>query len=248
MAVSSTRFRNRPEPASCARGASLCAAVAPVEALVEALVEASAPVGAAVPWGYVPPFGTTSCLYEGPWHIHVPLGTYPHGTASFVNVQVMAPIVEADTYDAAPPPSSLWRSSLFRESKIEPDSRVPRRAAGESKRCPERAEGRCSAALGVERHMDVPRSRTEAGRRRERRPPVRQNGGPLRSRRTITLLEQTPAPSKPTHHNAPGDAPSEAFGTRSRPTRPALPRRRHATPAAPAAPPRPAHRRCAGPD
>ena len=87
MAVSSTRFRNRPEPASCARGASLCAAVAPVEALaealVEALVEASAPEGAAVPWGYVPPFGTTSCPYSGPWHIHVPLGTYPQGTASF---------------------------------------------------------------------------------------------------------------------------------------------------------------------
>ena len=53
-------------------------------------VEASAPVGAAVPWGYVPPFGTTSCLYEGPWHIHVPLGPYHQGTASFVGLEVAA--------------------------------------------------------------------------------------------------------------------------------------------------------------
>ena len=46
-------------------------------------VQALAPCGAAVPWGYAPPLGTTSCLYSGPWHIHVPLGTYPQGTASF---------------------------------------------------------------------------------------------------------------------------------------------------------------------
>ena len=151
-----------------------------------------------MPWGYVPPFGTTSCLYEGPWHVHVPLGTYPQGTASFANVKVVASIAktpQARRVAITVEPSSYPRSSVFRESSIRPESRVPRRAGARSKHCPQRAEGRRSAALGVERHMEVPRSRTEAGRRRERRPPVRQNGGPLRSRRNRTLLKKTTAPS-----------------------------------------------------
>ena len=49
-------------------------------------VEASASDGAAAPWAYVPPFGTTSCLYEGPWHIHVPLGPFPQATTDFRGV------------------------------------------------------------------------------------------------------------------------------------------------------------------
>ena len=114
------------------------------------------------------------------------------GTASFANVQVVASIRKADAREAVLPPPNRRAacglpSSVFRESSIRPDSCVPGRAAARSKRCPERAEGRCSAALGVERHMDVPRSRTEAGRRRERRPPVRHNSGPFRSRRKTTL-------------------------------------------------------------
>ena len=41
-----------------------------------------APDGAAVPRGYGLPLGTASCLYEGPWHIPVPLAPYPRGTAA----------------------------------------------------------------------------------------------------------------------------------------------------------------------
>ena len=44
----------------------------------------------AVAAGYGPPFGTTSCLYEGPWHIHVPLGPYPAATTAFGHVGVCA--------------------------------------------------------------------------------------------------------------------------------------------------------------
>src|SRR5690606_21653701 len=40
-------------------------------------------MGAAVPRGHGPPLGTTSCLYSGPWHNHVPLGPCPRGTTSF---------------------------------------------------------------------------------------------------------------------------------------------------------------------
>ena len=65
----------------------------------------------------VPPFGTTSCLYEGPWHIHVPLGTYPQGTASFANMQVVASLVKAGLARrraATVEPSSHPRPSVFR--------------------------------------------------------------------------------------------------------------------------------------
>ena len=148
-------------------------------------VQALAPCGAAIPWGYVPPFGTTSCLYEGPWHIHVPLGTYPQGTASFREPEGRGFDRKsrlARRRTTAVERSSHSRSSVFRASRGATAGWLPRQTAGRSKRCPARAGGRCSAARGVERHMDVPRSRTEAGRRRERRPPVRQNGGPFRSR------------------------------------------------------------------
>ena len=37
----------------------------------------------AVTQGDGPPFGTTSCLYSGPWHIPVPLGPSPCATTAF---------------------------------------------------------------------------------------------------------------------------------------------------------------------
>ena len=36
-----------------------------------------------MPCGYGLPLGTASCLYEGPWHIHVPLAPYPGTRKSY---------------------------------------------------------------------------------------------------------------------------------------------------------------------
>src|SRR5690606_36024493 len=42
--------------------------------------------GAAVPRGHGPPLGTTSCLYSGPWHVHVPLGPCPRARRPSVHL------------------------------------------------------------------------------------------------------------------------------------------------------------------
>ena len=106
-------------------------------------LKAPASDGAAAPWGQGPPFGTTSCLYSGPWHVPVPLGPCPPGTTAPANVQTMASITKWTPTFAEDAVLSPWGSS---------------------------GTWRCRA-----REM-------RHGRRSERRPPWRQNGGPHRSR------------------------------------------------------------------
>ena len=133
------------------------------------LVGASASEGAAAPRGHGPPFGTTSCLYEGPWHIHVPLGPWPRGTASSACLKVAASVADSGRRRASGAgPQSVTSVHMATEKRgvmraTPPVALRVRAVQGRAKPCARRAEGGRPVAMGVERHRDVPRSRAEAG-------------------------------------------------------------------------------------
>ena len=149
--------------------AAAAARTATATANPSATASASASDGATVPRGHGPPFGTTSCLYEGPWHIHVPLGPWPRGTASSACLKVAASVADSGRRRASGAgPQSVTSVHMATEKRgvmraTPPVALRVRAVQGRAKPCARRAEGGRPVAMGVERHRDVPRSRAEAG-------------------------------------------------------------------------------------